>query len=89
MAAAGETAAIFADIRQALDVDVANLICRHHLATIDGALLGAWGARRSGPFGVDGSVRREFVTLYRKLALPPVPAILAEVFAGQACERTN
>ena len=36
-AATGETAAIFADIRQVLGVDVVNLIWRH-LATIDGRL---------------------------------------------------
>jgi hypothetical protein len=36
-AATGETAAIFADIRQVLGVDVVNLIWRH-LATIEGAL---------------------------------------------------
>ena len=36
-AATGGTAAIFADIRQVLSVDVVNLIWRH-LATMDGAL---------------------------------------------------
>ena len=41
-AATGETAAIFADIRQVLGVDVVNLIWRH-LATIEGALPWAWG----------------------------------------------
>ena len=40
-AATGETAAIFADIRQVLGVDVVNLIWRH-LATMDGALPWAW-----------------------------------------------
>ncbi len=44
-AATGETAALFADTRQVLGVDVVNLIWRH-LATIDGALLWAWGALR-------------------------------------------
>jgi hypothetical protein len=78
-AATGETAAIFADIRQVLGVDVVNLIWRH-LATIDGALPWAWGRLR--PFYVDGSVRREAMALHGELALPPMPAIPAEVFAG-------
>jgi hypothetical protein len=78
-AATGETAAIFTDIRQVLGVDVVNLIWRH-LATIDGALPWAWGTLR--PFYVDGSVRREAMALHEELALPPVPAIPAEVFAG-------
>lgn len=78
-AAMGETAAIFADIRQVLEVDVVNLIWRH-LATIDGALPWAWGTLR--PFYVDGSVRREAIALHGALALPPMPAIPAEVFAG-------
>ena len=41
VAATGETAAILADIRQVLGVDVANLIWRH-LATIDDALPRTW-----------------------------------------------
>lgn len=78
-AATGETAAIFADIRQVLGVDVVNLIWRH-LATIDGALPWAWGTLR--PFYVDGSLRREAMALHGELALPPMRAIPAEVFAG-------
>jgi hypothetical protein len=52
-AATGETAAIFADIRQVLGVDVVNLIWRH-LAITDGALHWAWQALR--PLYADGSV---------------------------------
>lgn len=78
-AAKGETAAIFADIRQVLGVDVVNLIWRH-LATIDGALPWAWGTLR--PLYVDGSVRREAMALHGELAPPPMRAIPAEVFAG-------
>ena len=78
-AATGETAAIFADIRQVLEVDVVNLIWRH-LATIDGALPWAWGTLR--PIYVDGTVRREAVALHEELGLPPMPAIPIDVFAA-------
>jgi hypothetical protein len=78
-AATGETAALFADIRQVLGVDVVNLIWRH-LATIDAALPCAWGTLR--PFYVDGSVRREAMALRSELALPSMRTIPAEVFAG-------
>ena len=78
-AATGETAAIFADIRQVLGVDVVNLIWRH-LATIDGALPWAWGTLR--PLYADGSVISEATASHKALALPPMPAISAEVFAG-------
>ena len=78
-AATGETAAIFADIRQVLGVDVVNLIWRH-LATIDGVLPWAWGTLR--PLYADGSVIGEATALHKELALPSMPAIPAEVFAG-------
>jgi len=78
-AATGETAVIFADIRQVLEVDVVNLIWRH-LATTDGALAWTWGTLR--PFYVDGSVRREAMALHRELTLPPMHAVPVEVFAG-------
>ncbi len=78
-AAMGETAAIFADIRQVLEVDVVNLIWRH-LATIDGALPWAWATLR--PFYVDGTVRREALALHGELALPPMQAIPMDVFAA-------
>ena len=78
-AATGETAAIFADIRQVLGVDVVNLIWRH-LATMEGALPWAWWALR--PLYVDGSVIHEATALHKALALPPMPSIPAEVFTG-------
>ncbi|HEY4044887.1 MAG TPA: hypothetical protein VGM32_23990 [Rhodopila sp.] len=78
-AATHETAAIFADIRQVLEVNVVNLIWRH-LATIDGALPWAWATLR--PSYVDGAVRREAAALHGELALPPMPAIPMDVFAA-------
>jgi hypothetical protein len=78
-AATGETAAIFADIRQVLGVDVVNLIWRH-LATMDGALPWAWQALR--PLYVDGSVIGQATALRRDLALPPMPPIQAELYAA-------
>jgi len=76
-AATGETAAIFADIRQVLGVDVVNLIWRH-LATMDGALPWAWQALRA--LYADGSVIGQATALRRDLALPPMPPIQAEVY---------
>jgi hypothetical protein len=78
-AAAGETAAIFADIRQVLGVDVVNLIWRH-LATMEGALPWAWQALR--PLYTDGSIVNEAAGLRQELALPATPSIPAEVCAG-------
>lgn len=78
-AATGETAAIFADIRQILGVDVVNLIWRH-LATIEGALPWAWGTLR--PLYTDGSVLREATALHNELVLPSMPATPAEVLEG-------
>jgi hypothetical protein len=78
-AATGETAVIFADIRQVLCVGVVNLIWRH-LATIDGALPWAWGTLR--PLYADGSVIGEAMALHKELALPPMAAIPAEVYAA-------
>jgi len=78
-AATGETAAIFADIRQVLGVDVVNLIWRH-LATIDDALPWTWGTLR--PLYADGSVINGATALHKALALPPITAIPAEVFTA-------
>jgi hypothetical protein len=78
-AATGETAAIFADIRQVLGVDVVNLIWRH-LATIDDALPWTWATLR--PLYADGSVINEATALHKALALPPMPPIPAEVFTA-------
>jgi hypothetical protein len=76
-AATGGTAAIFADIRQVLSVDVVNLIWRH-LATMDGALPWAWQVLR--PLYADGSVIGQATALRRDLTLPPMPPIQAEVY---------
>jgi hypothetical protein len=76
--AAGETAAIFADIRQVLAVEVVNLIWRH-LATIEGALPRAWSSLR--PVYVDGTVAREAAALHAELDLPAIPKVPSEVFA--------
>jgi hypothetical protein len=76
-AATGETAAIFADIRQMLGVDVVNLIWRH-LASMEGALPWAWQALR--PLYADGSVIGQATALRRELALPPMPPIQAAVY---------
>jgi hypothetical protein len=78
-AANGKIAAIFADIRQVLGVDVVNLIWRH-LATIDGALEWTWSTLR--PLYVDGSVIAEATALHAELGLPSLPPVPAEVFAG-------
>ena len=85
-AATGETAAIFADIRQVLGVDVVNLIWRH-LATIDGALPWAWGTLR--PLYADGSVIGEAMALHKELALPPVPGSQRRCSRRWACVRTT
>ena len=77
--ATGETAAIFADIREVLEVDVVNLIWRH-LATIDGALPWAWNSLR--PCYVDGSVQGEAMALRAELALPPHCAVPPELFTA-------
>ena len=78
-AATGETAAIFADIRQVLGVDVVNLIWRH-LATMEGALPWTWRALR--PLYTDGSVVNEAAGLRKELVLPAMPPIPVEVYAG-------
>jgi hypothetical protein len=78
-AATGRIADLFADIRQVLGVDVVNLVWRH-LATIEGALEWAWPTLR--PLYVDGALAGEAAGLRAGLALPPVPPIPAEVFAG-------
>lgn len=75
--AAGEIAAIFADIRQVLAVEVVNLIWRH-LATIEGALPWAWSSLR--PVYVDGTVAREAAALHAELDLPAIPKVPSEVF---------
>ncbi len=77
--ATGEIAAIFADIRLVLGVDVVNLIWRH-LATIPGALPWAWGMLR--PLYANGSIAAEAAALRGDLALPRLPPFPAETFAA-------
>ena len=74
--AAGEAAALFADIRARLGTSSVNLVWRH-LATMPGALPWVWGAlapiHRSGAADAAGAALRE------RLALPELPAIPGEV----------
>jgi len=70
--ATGEIAAIFADIRLVLGIDVVNLIWRH-LATIPGALPWAWATLR--PLYADGSIAAEAAALHGDLDLPRLPFV--------------
>ena len=85
-AATGETAAIFADIRQMLGVDVVNLIWRH-LATMDGALPWTWQALR--PLYADGSVIGRATALRQDLALPQMPPIQTSLYAALGLRPTD
>lgn len=78
-AATGEIAAIYADIRAVLGVEVVNLIWRH-LATIPGALPWAWGALR--PLYADGTVGAEASALHGDLELPALPPMTVAVTAS-------
>ena len=78
-AATGEIAAVFADIRLVLGVDVVNLIWRH-LATLPGALPWAWGTLR--PLYVDGTITAEAEALHDDLDLPRLPAFPPEVLVS-------
>ena len=71
-AATGEIAAIFADIRRVLGVDVVNLIWRH-LATIPGALPWSWRTLR--PLYADGTIAEEAAAVCGDLALTPAAAV--------------
>ena len=66
-AATGEIAAIFADIRRVLGVDVVNLIWRH-LATIPGALPWSWRTLR--PLYADGTIAGDAAALRGDLLFP-------------------
>jgi hypothetical protein len=71
LAATGETAEIFADIRSTLDVEVVNLIWRH-LATFPGALQWAWASVKPlylGPAIVPAD------NIRRTLVLPHLPPL--------------
>ena len=65
--ATGETAELFADIRNTVGVRVVNLVWRH-LATIDGALPWAWSAVK--PLYLDGMVDRAAVRFRESMRLP-------------------
>src|SRR5260370_16469466 len=80
-AATGEIAAIFADIRLVLGVDVVNLIWRH-LATIPGALPWSWQTLR--PLYADGTIAEEAAALHGDLALPRLPPFPATTFLPAA-----
>ena len=64
-AATGETAAIFADLRATLGVNVVNLIWRH-IATFPGALPWAWASVKpayvSGRVGIEAQRIRAGLT---------------------------
>lgn len=77
--AAGEVAAIFADIRAVYRVGVVNLVWRH-LATLPGALPLVWNLVR--PAYIDGSVAREASALRTGLVLPALPVLPGHVFAA-------
>lgn len=81
--ATGNTATIFADIREVLGVPIVNLVWRH-LATIDGALPWSWSTVR--PLYVHGSVNAEARLLRAELVLPLLPAIPSEVFTALGLE---
>ena len=77
--ASGEIAAIFADIRQVLGVEVVNLVWRH-LATIPDALPWTWGILR--PLYINGRIAAEAAALHNDLDLPRLPQFPAEAFAA-------
>jgi len=77
--ATGETAAIFADIRRVLGVEVVNLVWRH-LATIPDALSRTWGMLR--PLYVDGTIATAAAALHDDLDLPELPPFPPELLAA-------
>jgi hypothetical protein len=78
-AASGEIAAIFADIRQVLGVEVVNLVWRH-LATIPDALPWTWGMLR--PLYINGTIAAEAAALHDDLDLPRLPQFPPEALAA-------
>lgn len=78
-AASGEIAAIFADIRQVLGVEVVNLVWRH-LATIPDALPWTWGMLR--PLYINGTIAAEAAVLHDDLNLPRLPQFPPEALAA-------
>lgn len=85
-AATGETAALFADIRDTVGVRVVNLVWRH-LATLDGALSWAWAAVK--PIYLQGMADRAAERFREGMSLPvlaslvgPEPASVDAVLAS-------
>ena len=84
--ATGETAALFADIRETVGVRVVNLVWRH-LATIDGGLPWAWGAVK--PLYLQGVPDQAAVRFRATMIVPklgslagPQPASVDDVLAS-------
>ncbi len=73
--ATGETARLFADIRQVVGVRVVNLVWRH-LATMDGALAAAWNAVR--PLYIDGIVHAEALQFRTRMAVPRLASLAGD-----------
>src|SRR5258708_3933702 len=82
--AAGEIAAIFADIRKVLGTSVVNLIWRN-LATLPGALSWTWSTVR--PLYVDAAAPHA-EAVRRTLHLPAVPPLSADTLAAAGLDRT-
>ncbi len=74
-AATGETAALFADIRDTVGVRVVNLVWRH-LATLDGALPWAWAAVK--PLYLEGLADRAAVSFRESMSLPDLGSLSGE-----------
>lgn len=83
--ARGETARLFADIRDVLGVRVVNLIFRH-VTTLPGALEWSWGALR--PLYVSGAVEAGAGRLAAGLALPRTASITRERLRGAGVDET-
>jgi len=71
-AAAGDTAALFADIRATVGVRVVNLVWRH-LATLDGALPWAWSAVK--PLYLRGIVDRSVIDFRAAMLVPTLGSL--------------
>ena len=70
--AAGETAALYADIKAAMGVGMVNLIYRH-MATMPDCLPWAWAALR--PVFASGDLARAAEAMVAGLDLPPAPPV--------------
>ena len=77
--AAGDTARLFADIRDVVGVRVVNLVWRH-LATMDGALAATWAAVR--PLYIEGIVDAEALRFRSHMAVPALSSLAGDEPAG-------